>query len=200
VLDLDAAQARRSRREPLDHLCELAAAIEPGADGLSLLPAQDESERNHLLGLSGEHGKGHLVRAALEGAALEVALGLRHAAGQEFACRRLFTWGPGAAAPLWNQIVADATGHEVAAVNAPDLCARGAAVMAYAASVANIELAQASVRLALPAQRYAPRGPSRAAYAERLEQLPGLRAALAHCPPGDGMETSWVGASSSTES
>lgn len=200
ILDLDAAHARRGRREPLDHLSELAAEIEPGADGLCMLPPHDEADRCHLLGLAPSHGKGHLVRATLEGSALEVALALRHASSQEFTLRRLCTWGPGARAALWNQILADATGHEVAAVAEPDLCARGAAVMAHAASVKGGELATSSTTLALPPQRFAPRGPANSVYSQRMQGLAALRQSLASPTGNDGMDTSWPGLSSSTPS
>ncbi len=100
---------------------ELLAEAEsagPGAGGLLMLPyfagertpIQDPDARGVIAGLTLEHTRGHLYRAALEA----TALGVRHnvetmrAAGADI--RRIVAVGGGTQGQLWLQIVSDVTG------------------------------------------------------------------------------------------
>lgn len=100
---------------------ELLAAAEaagPGARGLLMLPyfagertpIQDPDARGVVAGLTLEHGRGELYRAALEA----TAFGVRHnvetmrAAGADI--RRIVAVGGGTQGQLWLQIVSDVTG------------------------------------------------------------------------------------------
>lgn len=90
----------------------------PGARGLLMLPyfagertpIQDPDARGVIAGLTLQHNRGDLYRAALEA----TALGVRHnvdtmrAAGAEI--RRIVAVGGGTQGHLWLQIVSDATG------------------------------------------------------------------------------------------
>ncbi|GAB3596430.1 FGGY-family carbohydrate kinase [Microbacterium tumbae] len=90
----------------------------PGARGLLMLPyfagertpIQDPDARGVVAGLTLEHGRGDLYRAALEA----TALGVRHnvetmrAAGADI--RRIVAVGGGTQGRLWLQIVSDVTG------------------------------------------------------------------------------------------
>jgi xylulokinase len=101
-------------------LVEEAAAVPPGSRGLLLLPyfagertpIFDPDARGVIAGLTLEHGRAELYRAALEG----IAYGVRHnlevmreAGGQ---ARRLVAVGGGTRGGLWTQIVSDVTGEE----------------------------------------------------------------------------------------
>lgn len=95
-----------------------AEASGPGARGLVMLPyfagertpIQDPDARGVIAGLTLEHGRGDLYRAALEA----TALGVRHnvetmrAAGADI--RRIVAVGGGTQGRLWLQIVSDVTG------------------------------------------------------------------------------------------
>lgn len=130
LLDHDAA-------DPADLLME-AARTKPGADGLVFLPylagerspIWDERARGVFAGLTLAHGRGHLARAMLEGA----AFALRHvaepigAAGIEV--REMVVSGGTAATRLWSQVKADITGFPVAVPVVPETAALGAAVLA----------------------------------------------------------------------
>lgn len=100
---------------------ELLAEAEvsgPGAKGLLMLPyfagertpIQDPDARGVIAGLTLEHGRGDLYRAALEA----TALGVRHnvetmrAAGADI--RRIVAVGGGTQGQLWLQVVSDVTG------------------------------------------------------------------------------------------
>jgi len=110
----------------------------PGAEGLVFLPYltgertpyPDPNARGAFVGLSLVHGRGHLVRAVMEG----VAFGLRdsfeiiRAVGVEITQVR--ATGGGAASRLWNQILADVLGVEVVVMNITEGAAYGAALLA----------------------------------------------------------------------
>lgn len=95
-----------------------AAESGPGARGLIVLPyfagertpIQDPDARGVVAGLTLEHGRGDLYRAALEA----TALGVRHnvetmrAAGADI--RRIVAVGGGTQGRLWLQVVSDVTG------------------------------------------------------------------------------------------
>jgi xylulokinase len=95
-----------------------AAATPPGADGLVVLPffatarspIFDPDARGVILGLTLAHGRGHLYRALLEGAAYEVRHNLEVMTGVGIAPRRLVAVGGGTKSSLWTQIVTDVAG------------------------------------------------------------------------------------------
>jgi xylulokinase len=102
-----------------EELIEEARAAGHGAGGLVMLPyfagertpLFDPDARGLVLGLTLQHGRGHLYRAALEG----TAFGVRHnleamrSAGGE--ARRLVAVGGGTKGGLWTQIVSDVLGR-----------------------------------------------------------------------------------------
>lgn len=104
--------------DPYELLNERAADIDPGSDGLVLLPylsgertpMNDDSARGIFAGLSLSHTKYHLYRAILEG----VGYGFRHhldaMADAGVSPKRVKAIGGGAQSPLWRQIVSDITG------------------------------------------------------------------------------------------
>ena len=97
-----------------------AAKVQPGADGLLMLPyfsgertpINDPHAKGVLAGLTLAHTRDHLYRATLEA----VALGIRHnldtfqAIGAPI--KRILAVGGGAQSEIWPQIVTDATGAE----------------------------------------------------------------------------------------
>lgn len=98
-----------------DQLCDDAAAIAPGAEGLIFLPYltgercphPDPNARGAWIGLTSRHTRGHMVRAVLEGVAfgLTQMLDLMRAASVPVTTARL--GGGGAKSSLWRQILAD---------------------------------------------------------------------------------------------
>jgi xylulokinase len=125
-------------RWSIDALLAEAAAAAPGSGGLVFLPYLagerapifDESARGAFVGLTLAHGRGHLVRAVLEGAAYAA----RHvaepilAAGVEVTEMRL-AGGP-SRSELWARIKADVTGFPVAIPRVAETAVLGAAILA----------------------------------------------------------------------
>jgi xylulokinase len=96
-----------------------AEAVAAGSDGLLLLPyfsgertpIFDPAARGVIAGLSLQHGRGHLFRAAYEGIAYgirQIVAFLDSTAGP---VQRLVAVGGGTRARLWIQIVSDVTGR-----------------------------------------------------------------------------------------
>jgi len=102
-------------------LLELAAAVPPGSDGLLMLPyllGERAPQWSALplgayVGLTREHRRGHLARAAIEGVCLQLSLVLDsvRAAGNEV--REVRATGGFARSPLWRQLLADVLGMPV---------------------------------------------------------------------------------------
>jgi xylulokinase len=103
---------------PYDELFEEAAAAGPGAGGLVALPyfggertpLFDPDARGLILGLTLEHGRGHVLRALLEGAALAVRHNLDVMREAGAGVEALRASGGGARGGLWPAIVSDVTG------------------------------------------------------------------------------------------
>ena len=66
--------------------------------------------RGAYVGLTRHHGRGHLVRAALEGVCLQLALVLASMRDAGNEVREIRATGGFARSPLWRQMLADALG------------------------------------------------------------------------------------------
>jgi xylulokinase len=123
---------------PYDELTAEAAEVPAGADGVlwapylmgERTPHCDPNIRAAFVGLAANHGRGHLVRAVMEG----VAFSLRDALGifdeMHLPVRSVRLGGGGARSPLWRQIQADVFGRAVETVTAEEGAAYGAAILA----------------------------------------------------------------------
>jgi sugar (pentulose or hexulose) kinase len=116
-----------------------AAAVPVGSGGLLLqpywggvmTPYWDQDARGLIIGLSGEHGRGHLYRAMMEGIALDQAMGtanIERVTGQQVT--ELMTIGGGSKSDLWCSIIADATGKPVRRLATAEATALGAGIAA----------------------------------------------------------------------
>lgn len=95
-----------------------AAASPPGAAGLVMLPYfagertpfEDPSARGVIAGLTLDHTRGDVYRAALEATAMGVRHNLEAFTAAGAPIRRVVAVGGGAQGDLWTQIVSDVTG------------------------------------------------------------------------------------------
>jgi xylulokinase len=109
-----------SENDGYAHLFSAASLIEPGAQGLLMLPyfsgertpINDPDARGVIAGLNLTHTRDHLFRAALE----SVGYGVRHnmATFKSIGAiiRRVVAVGGGAQSDIWPQIVSDIAGYE----------------------------------------------------------------------------------------
>jgi xylulokinase len=121
-----------------EQLTEEAARVPPGADGVlwapylmgERTPHCDPNARAALVGLAANHGRGHIVRALMEG----VAFSLRDTFSIFFELHvpvdSVRLGGGGARSALWRQIQADVYGCAVDTVAADEGAAYGAAILA----------------------------------------------------------------------
>ena len=124
--------------DPYDSLVGEAAAIPPGADGViwtpylmgERTPHVDPDVRAAIIGLSASHGRGHIIRAILEGVAFSLKDTLTIFAELGVPVRDIRLGGGGARSPLWRQIQADVYGKPVSLLAAEEGAAYGAAVLA----------------------------------------------------------------------
>jgi xylulokinase len=124
---------------------EEAFAVPPGAGGVVFLPYLsgertprfDPEARGAWVGLGLEHGRGHLLRAALEGVAFALREGLEALEEAGTAVSELRLAGGGTAEEPWRQLLADVIGRPLRVLPggvASVASARGAALLAGAAS------------------------------------------------------------------
>jgi len=117
---------------------ELLDSIAPGSDGLRLWPFLDAiGGRNRpsagsLHGLRLPHGRGHLLRATIEGLCFELARQLGWLEKGGCPVYRLILCGGAARSRCTPQIVADVTGRPVTCPAETEISAFGAAILARA--------------------------------------------------------------------
>ena len=122
---------------------EEAEQIEPGSEGLMILPYWnavmnpywDPDARGCIIGLSSGHHRGHLYRAILEGIAMEQALAteaVEKATNEK--TKEFAVIGGGARSKLWRQIIADASGVKVLNMSSDEASSLGAGISAAVAA------------------------------------------------------------------
>lgn len=130
--------AAQDARDPYERLSEEAASIPPGCDGVmwapylmgERTPHLDPEARAALIGLAANHGRGHVIRAILEGVAFSLRDSFSIFAEMSVPVISIRLGGGGARSPLWRQIQADVYGHAVEVVEAEEGAAYGAALLA----------------------------------------------------------------------
>jgi xylulokinase len=167
--EMQAAEA--SGRDAYDLLTELAAGVSPGSDGLVMLPhlmgafspQENSAARGVFSGFTLGHGKGHFVRAILEG----VTFNLRHIledlnqSGYRFS--EIRTSGGGARSSLWKQIKADVCGLPIATLADEEAGLLGDAILAGVACGAFSSVTEACDQMVSIKERIQP-GDAQAAY------------------------------------
>jgi xylulokinase len=152
-------------RPDFEALTALARAVAPGADGLRLNTTRPMTVPEEVFdGWTARHGRGHAVRAILEG----VAVALREqtlALGGGSLPAEIRSAGGAARSDLWLQIKADVLGVPFRATQCPEPTSLGAAILAEAArSGATVpDIARRWVRLGQP---YYPNGDVNRRYQE----------------------------------
>jgi len=171
---------------------DLLAAAGRGAGGVRFWPFMAPTggaglERAALSGrLSGlrlGHGPEHVLRAVVEGLALELARYLRLLGRAGQATGRLIMCGGAAASRVTPQIVADATALPVACAAEPDTGALGAAMLARGLIEPAAPLAEIAAQMAPPSRAVAPGADARACRAMLEDYVRSLPPAGKEDPP-----------------
>jgi xylulokinase len=125
-------------RDPYERLTDEALAVPQGSDGVlwapylmgERTPHLDAQARAALIGLAASHGRGHVVRAILEGVAFSLQDSFTILREMQVPVDAIRLGGGGARSPLWRQVQADVFGQPVQTVAAEEGAAYGAAVLA----------------------------------------------------------------------
>jgi xylulokinase len=115
-----------------------AARVAPGADGVlwapylmgERTPHCDPNARAALVGLAANHGRGHIVRALMEGVAFSLRDTLSIFTELHVPVASVRLGGGGSRSALWRQIQADVYGRAVDTAAADEGAAYGAAILA----------------------------------------------------------------------
>lgn len=164
----EAEAAKSAGLEIYDLLAEEAAVIEPGCEGLFFLPYLSGERTPHanpdaracFVGLTLAHGRGHMIRAIMEGVTYAMRDSLAIIRDLGVPVRQIRASGGGSRSALWRQIQADVFGQKVATLNAEEGAAYGVALLAAvgAGAFKNIqEACAATIRVVAqtPSQRRA---------------------------------------------
>jgi xylulokinase len=130
------------------------------------LPGWDARMRGRIDGISGEHGPAHLIRAAEEGSAFEVRLGIDALRSTGAEVSYVILAGGPAVSPRAAQLRANVWGVEIGTAAERHASLRGAALAAAVAAGRFTNAREAAAAMVAPIQRYGP-DPAGAAAAER---------------------------------
>lgn len=138
-----------------------------------------------FFGMRGWHGRGHLLRALLEGVTFNHQTHVA-ALRSAFAVDEARLSGGGAQSELWSQLFADVVGIPVLVSDAKEAGARGAALCAGLGVGLYDSLTEAAERAVRVVRRHEPDGDRRQALAAAYETYAALAAALAPVWPRVG--------------
>ncbi len=175
-------------RDPYDRMCEEAAKVEPGCDGViwtpylmgERTPHLDPNARAALVGLAANHGRGHIIRAILEGVAFSLKDTFSIFEEMNVPAQAVRLGGGGARSPLWRQIQADVYGQAVEIVEAEEGAAYGAAILAGVGAKLWPTVDVACEKIVRVAKRVAPDAKAKAVMAGQYRAFRAVYPALAN--------------------
>ena len=170
-----------------------AAQIAPGSDGLLMLPymygerspIEDPKARGMLFGLTGDHTRAHIDRAALEGVAYSTNQILNMLAKHAGSPKRITVAGGGTRNPTWMQILADVIGKPIYTAASWQTASYGDACMA-AIGCGDLENFHALKQVVPSASSVEPQEENREIYEKYqklYEELYRVNKDLMHCLP-----------------
>ncbi len=123
--------------EPEEELCALAGSVPAGSGGLLMLPYLLSERAPHwsslpqgaYVGLTRAHGRGHLVRAALEGVCQQLGLVLQSMRSAGLSVEQIRATGGFARSPVWRQMLADVLGTDISFASGHEGSGFGAALL-----------------------------------------------------------------------
>ena len=154
-----------------------AKASPVGANGLvlvpywsgSMTPYWDSSARGVIAGLSGNHSRGDIYRALLEGVALEQAMTTNMVASATAPITHYAAVGGGSKSDLWCQILSNAAGRDVKRLETAEASALGAAMAAAKSAGWYKTIAAASAAMSgKPSKTFRPQTKEHRRYRELL--------------------------------
>ncbi|HEY2759326.1 MAG TPA: xylulokinase [Pirellulales bacterium] len=138
LCELQVAAANKRKLDPYEILTEEAAKTPTGSDGLFFLPYlsgertphADPDARGCFIGLTLSHGRGHMVRAVMEGVTYSLRDSLAIIRQLGVPVSEIRASGGGSRSPFWRQMQADVFGQKISTINAEEGAAYGVALLA----------------------------------------------------------------------
>lgn len=133
------SEAQAQEVDPYDRMTELAATAQPGCRGLLVNPSLGGGSshdpgpelRGAFIGLDLSHTRAELIRAVMEGVALELRTALDELRTMRPVSKEMLVVGGGSRSPLWRRIYADVLNLTVVKTNIDQgAAALGAAALA----------------------------------------------------------------------
>ena len=126
------------KKDPYEIICEEAATVPAGSEGLIFLPYltgertpyPDSNARGVLFGLTRRSDRAHVARAILEGVSYGLYDSLKIMQELEVPINQVRASGGGARSAIWRQIQADITGQTHVTINVDEGPALGVALLA----------------------------------------------------------------------
>ena len=150
--------------EPFEKLISLAREVPAGSEGLLFhpyltgerTPINNPHARGLLFGLTNRHGRGHVVRAVMEGVVCGILDCFELMNDLRIPVRRVLVTGGGARESLWCRMLADALGTRTHTVRIDEGPAFGAALLAGVGTGVFADVSAACRRAVHEAETYEP--------------------------------------------
>ncbi len=161
--------------DPYQLMGSMAEQIQPGADGLIMLPHLmgagspefNVNVKGVFAGISPGTGKAHFIRAIMESVAFMVRRNIESLQESEISVSEIRALGGGARSGLWNQIKADVTGVPYVRLESSESACLGAAILAGTGCGTWTDISQACDRVVKIRDRFLP-DPSNAAIYDKV--------------------------------
>jgi xylulokinase len=186
MAEAERAEAKKKKRDVYDLMMAQADKTPVGAEGLFFLPYlmgersphKDPHARGAFVGLSFRHGKGHLIRAIVEGVAfaLRDSLEIMKDLGTKMDEVRLIAGG--AKSPFWRKTIANVFGLPIAIPEKTEGPAMGAAILAGVGTGVFQDFFETTERILPVAMRVDPDMKEHAQYTALYQQFTKLYPAL----------------------
>lgn len=134
--------AEINQEKNYEMLLAIAQQVDPGANGLLFLPyllgerapIWDADAKGALVGLTMQHKKEHIVRAALEGICFSLSHIIKELETEYGPVKEIYVNGGFVQSSFWIQLLADITGKKLNVTEVADASAMGAAYLAMYAT------------------------------------------------------------------
>jgi len=167
-------KSQKTSRDPYDLLTEKASKVDPGSNGLffypyltgAFSPKFNEKARGVYFGINLSHGKGHFIRAILEGVAFQYLETFELLKDLNVNVKEVSMVGGETKSNLWNAIKADIFGMNIHIPKVDDAAALGAALLAGTGTGEYSSLRRAAEDAVKIEKTYAPNPENQRIYSE----------------------------------
>jgi xylulokinase len=165
-----------------------AARVPPGCEGLNMLPhlqgamapEANPKASGVFYGFTLRHGRGHFIRAIMEGVSFIVRRNIEVIEGLGVPVNEVRSLGGGARSSIWKQMEADILGRPVLTTTNEEAATLGAAILAGKAVGLYSSVEEAAERMIQIKQRFEPNPANRGVYDDTFGTYVRLYEAL--CP------------------